>query len=90
MKKYDIPTIKMTAIIFGLFAVLTWLFWGMATFGEWDLHNLGLFPLGNALSFGCLFFISLHRIIRSVQFRLEEYERRIQKLENHMSVTKET
>ncbi len=90
MRKYYTSSIIFTGIIFGIYAVLTWYHWYMHTFRDQNPNNLGLFPLANALTFGCLFFFSLHRIIKIMQSRLEEYEQRIKKLESHLAVTKET
>jgi hypothetical protein len=62
----------------------------MFAFRDWNLQNLGLFALANALTFGCLAFVSLHRIIKSMHTRLEQNQERMEELERQVAITKTT
>ncbi len=91
MKKYDVLTIRMTAFIFGLYAAGVFFSLILFLFAKDGSHiSLSLFPLLNVLFFGCIFFFSLDRIIKTMLARLEEHEALIKELKNKLENNKNT
>jgi hypothetical protein len=81
MKKYDVETIKFTAMVFGMFALFTSFYFAFDV--SMSLSRI-VFILTNILLFGCVVFISLYRIVKSVQRYFTDYEKRICNLENQL------
>ncbi|MCM8527334.1 MAG: hypothetical protein NE327_12510 [Lentisphaeraceae bacterium] len=86
-EKNDIPTIKLAAFIFTIYAGFAVFEYVLINYFDKKIQNAGLFSLINALTFGAIMFYSLDRIIKSMIQSLNRCEKKIEELENKLKET---
>ena len=74
--------VGLMAQVLGIFGILSWVYWYLVTFRHWELQvNVALFPLACIAMFGSISGVTLSRMLKSIDERLDQQQQRIDELE---------